>query len=212
MDRLINSFSEKTPAQKIIITILGTIIFFLVLGASYLLTTPPSTKKSFQDQNNTGDKNISTPTLVPINTQPTNMPWVSYQGKNYKMSYPPDLISKPGVISTGGTSLFLSGKSSDFTNYNIDIQITSSSVIPIENVSNIFRGLGFQESNTIVDNTKAYKFSGHIGDGLSALQETAIIFEDRGRLYKIQLSYQKSQPDFQIQQIFQKILTAFKLI
>ena len=96
--------------------------------------------------------------------------------------------------------------------YTIEIQITSSSATPVENVSNVFRGLGYQESQIIISNLDARKFSGHIGDGLSALQETAIIFENRGKVYKIQLGYTSSEKNDLIEQTFMNILSTFKLI
>ena len=209
MDKFIESFSKKTSAQKIIITILITGGLLFVMGVTYFLTTPPVKKPD-----NLQNVNQTSPTQVPVSAgnEFTTPAWPLYKGEGYQVSYPPDLIAKPGVISTGGTALLLSGKSSNDVDYTIEIQITSSSATPVENVSNVFRGLGYQESQIIISNLDARKFSGHIGDGLSALQETAIIFEDRERLYKIQLSYQKDQPDFQVQQIFQKILAAFKLI
>ena len=209
MDKFIESFSKKTSAQKIIITILITGGLLFVMGVTYFLTTPPVKKPD-----NLQNVNQTSPTQVPVSAgnESTTPAWPFYKGDGYQISYPPDLIAKPGIISTGGTALLLSGKSSNGVDYTIEIQITSSSATPIENVSNIFKGLGYQESQVIISNLDARKFSGHIGDGLPALQETAIIFENRGKVYKIQLGYTSSEKNDLIEQTFMNILSTFKLI
>lgn len=203
MDRLIERFEEMTSSQKMIVTAGMTLLVLLFIGALYILTAPkienPKAPNSFQDS-------VATPTPVVLKMQPVK-PWPVYTGSAFELSYPPDATVTSGVVGGQGEALLIEGKEGG-TDYNIELQITDATQTPLNNIYAIFRGLEYKEEETTLKNVIAKKFSGSV----AGTAETAIVFESRGKVYKIQLFYNSPQINTNIEQIFQGILSTFKLI
>ncbi len=214
MEKFIESFEEKSTTHKIIITLLVALGLLVLTGGLYILTTP-SSKKTDQEtlvaspsQNPPSSSPPSAAAQNPISPSP-NTNWSAYQGDGYQINYPPDVSIQPGVINGGGSALILKGKSGS-TEYTIEIQVTSSSITPIQNIYEIFKGLGYKEEQTNIDSAIARKFSGSIGS--LGLWETAIVFENRGKVYKIQSEYTSPGKNNLIEQTVSRTISTFKLL
>lgn len=204
MDKFIDWFAERSTFQKILIT-LGICAFLLFLiAASYLLTNPTPSDKTNNTVSNSN--NSSAPTSGSTSSQP-NTAWQIYSADTFQVSYPQSLTGAPGIISGGGTALTLTGKEG-VTDYNIEIQVTDSAQTPVDNIYEIFRSFEYKEEQTTLKNIIAKKFSGRTGD----ITETAVIFENRGKVYKIQLFYQSSGRSPQIDQMFEGVISTFTLL
>lgn len=203
MDKFIESFAQRPTSQKILITIGFTAGFLLVLAVLYFVTTPkienPKSSNSYQAS--------ILPTSVALPTDQPRAVWPVYKGPTYQISYPSGLSATPGVIAGGGNALVLEGKEGSLS-YNIEIQVIPQATDSAENIYGIFRGFGYKESDTTIANLPAKKFKGNIGN----LQETAVVFENNGQVYKIQLGYTSTLIDNKIEQIFNSILSTFKFI
>jgi len=133
--------------------------------------------------------------------------------KNYQVDYPQYLKVEPGIINGGGTSLLLSSQSNQNESpYKIEIQVFNSTNTSLATISGVFTGFGYMQSPVTVGNITARKFSGHISVSESNLQETAIIFENKEKIYKTQLMYNAPSVNRQIENIFARIVSTFKLI
>ena len=211
VDKFIDWFADRPVIQQILITA-GICAFLLFLiGASYVLTNPTSGNKTGNTISNSSNNNSSSQN--PIGSSQNNN-WGTYKGDGYQINYPSDVSIQSGVISggAGGTALIIEGKTPDLSKFTISIQVTNISATPLENILKIFRGFGYKESEILLSNISAKKFTGQIGGGSFVLQETVIAFENRGKLYKIDLFYENAQKNPKIEQEFLKILETFKLI
>mgnify|MGYP001571503096 CR=1 FL=1 len=202
MDKFIDWFSGQSVTRQILVT-LGICAFLLFLiGASYVLTSPVPNKpaNTISDEKNSSPSESNTPNS-PTQTKET------YSSDTYQLSYPSNLNGGSGVISGGGTAFSLSGKE-DLTNYTIQLQLTDLAQTPVSNMYSIFRAFGFKEEEVTLKNVTAKKFYGATGD----ITETAIIFENRGKAYKIQLIYSGTTRNSKIDKIFEEIISSFILI
>ncbi len=213
MDKFLEFFSQRTTSQKILITIAGALIFLFFLAVVYILTTPPQPKSNLTKDNNS---KAQTPTLATINTQPTSPVLKAYQDKYYQISYPDNLIIEPGIIGNDPeqTSLLIHPptNSSGNTEYNIEIEALSSKVSSISAILAVFTALGYQKGNITVSNgLPAYIFKGQTEIQSRTLQEIAVFLEDKGRIFKLQLTYNNLNVDPRIELVFLRILPTFRL-
>jgi hypothetical protein len=204
VDKFIQGFSQGSSKQKIVLTILVALGLVLLISFFYFFTNPAP-----QNTNNENSKELNpTPTTTSLDPVQPDSSWIVYQGENYELIYPPKLTSRPGVITdgAGGTSFTLTGKEEGI-DYTIELQVTSASDAPLESYFATFRGLKYEESQMIIANQDAKKFSGKAGK----FQETAAIFQLGEKIYKFQMSYKSENKNPKIEQIFEGVVSTFKL-
>lgn len=205
MDRVLDSFSNKSTPQKTIIVILVTFLFLGVLAVLYFITTPAVT-------NQTQNQNSQSPQVTPSSQNPQlpSNKWQSYSAPYFIINYPQDFSYQAGVISGGGTSLILKPQTQNSTNEVIEIQTYSPSVASQSAVENGLTALGYQRSDITVSSIPATEFTGSISGGGSTLREIAVVFTYQNRVYKFQLSYSSQQKNSGIEQIFNTVVSSFK--
>ncbi|GEM_PF-4812825 len=208
MDNLLVSFSGKSTREKVMITVLGSIIFLIILAILYFLTTPSQSNK--QSLPGEAVQPSSMPPQPIENTSFTGKP-LPYKNSYYSISYPDSYSYKEGQISGGGTSLILKPQSQGSSSTVIEIQTYDASVASQSAVENVFSALNYQKSQIAVSNISATEFKGSISNGLVALWGTAVIFTYQNRVYKLQLSYLGKTENNDIEQVFQRIVAGFKL-
>lgn len=206
MDRVLDSFSNKSTPQKTIIVILATFLFLGILAALYFITTPAATTNQIQNQNS------RVPQVTPSagNPQLPSNKWQSYSAPYFIINYPQTYSYQVGVIPGGGTSLILKPQTQDSTNEVIEIQTYSPSVASQSAIENSLTALGYQRSDITVNSIPATEFTGSISGGGSTLREIAVVFTYQNRVYKFQLSYSSQQKNSGIEQIFNTIVSSFK--
>lgn len=95
MDKFIESFSQRSTSQKILITIGVTIFFLVLIGASYFLSSPNiASPKNPNFQNS-----LPTPTPIVEKVLPSSQ-WQTYTSGDFSFSYPPALTLFDGVPET----------------------------------------------------------------------------------------------------------------
>lgn len=207
MDNLIASFSGKSTTQKVVITVLGSIIFLVILTASYFLTTPSQNNK----QSLPGE--AVQPSSMPLGptkiTSFTGKP-LPYKNSYYSITYPDSYSYEEGKISGGGTSLALKPQSQNSLNTAIEIQTYDAGIASQSAIENVFSSLGYQRNQTTVFNIPAVVYKGLISNGETSLREEAIIFTYQNRVYKLQLAYTSKNENSDAQQLFQGIVAGFK--
>ena len=208
MDNLLVSFSEKGTREKVVITVLGSIIFLIILAILYFLTTPSqNNKQSFPGE----AVQPSSMPLQPIEkTSFTGKP-LTYKNSYYSISYPDSYSHEEGQIPGGGTSLILKPQTQDSLNTVIEIQTYDALVASQSAVENVFSALGYQRNQTTVFNIPAVVYKGLISNGEASLRETAVIFTYQNRVYKLQLTYVSNNENSDAEQVLQRIVAGFKL-
>lgn len=230
MDKFLAAFESKSQNQKILIA-LGLVVFVLVLmGISFLLTTPQTSNtnnvknsgNTNVDQGSSSNSNSSSGNYLPSssslqNRNQANIPegWQTSQYSDYQISYPSSFTPQLGSISGGGVSLSLVQKPSTFPapEINMEMQVYDAKDVPLQRISQGFTELGYTKSVIKIGEIDAQKFSGSIVATTSAsLHTSVVIFENNGRTFKIQLDYIAEKQDNQIEGIFNKIVATFSLI
>lgn len=130
-----------------------------------------------------------------------------YSDSDYSITYPLDVTTTSTTISGGGKALIFNlPQGSD---YQMDLEVLSSSSNNIEIISAIFQSFKFEENNILIDGISAKKFSGSIPVGDKTIQETAVILENKNQIYKLQLSYPSAEKNTKVEQLFSQILSGF---
>ncbi|MEK7558880.1 MAG: hypothetical protein AAB521_01075 [Patescibacteria group bacterium] len=202
VDRFIKFFEEASVSQKLLIT--GGFCAFLLffMGASYLLTNYNINTAS---KNTSAENNADLP--ADDGSKSDDGEWEVYTGEAYKLSYPQGMFLSPGVVAGGGSALGMAD-AEGVTEYGIELEVVDSSQRPLEDIYSSFRIAQYKEEEFLEGDISAKKFSGISGQ----MHETAIIFENRGEVYKFQLSYQSETENPKIKQIFRSILATFSFI
>ena len=150
------------------------------------------------------DTNIF-PTSIPTSAKPSPSvsAWLSYKNSFFEISYPENFTFTEGRISTPGDSVTFASSDKKI----IEIQIYASATTPLENILNIFRGFHYVETS-VGANTSVHRFKGAV----AGIQENVVVFENNGKIYKLQLSYGAASPDSTIEQTFSQMVATFKLL
>lgn len=190
----------KNPKiQALILGIAGLTIIAFSIISTYSLITPKQ-------------KTIpASPSLVPTST-PTVAPrsaWQIYKDVDYSIGFPPQLKATPAGIDSGGRSLTL--KPGD-NSYTIELQIVPGTGAEFTKTANVFRAFNYPETPASVGRQVAKRFVGSMKPASTTIQETAVIVEYKGQLYKFQLNYKASSRDKVIDGLFAQILATFRFL
>lgn len=150
---------------------------------------------------------ISSNKTVP--SKPTPIPtvltsWQTYTDPDYQISYPSNLSATVSPVSGGGKSFRLTAVS-----YNIELQIVSAKQTSVEIITKIFNSFNYQQSEVLVDGHPAKKFTGFLKLGSENFQETAVVLENQGQIYKWELKYSGSSRNNEADNTFDQILNSF---
>jgi len=227
MDRFFSVFEDKSQNQKILIGVGFSALVLVLMAISFLLTTPQTNNpknsgNSDANQNPSSNSNPSSGNSFPSassfpGTNQVNIPegWETFRYSDYQISYPSSLTVQLGGISGGGVSISFIQKPSTIavSQSNIEMQVYDAKDIPLQQIAGVFSAFGHTKSAITIGGINAQKFSGSIFATTSAsLHTVAVIFEDNGRTFKIQLDYMAEGQNNQIESLFNKIVSTFSFI
>ena len=146
-----------------------------------------------------------------INNTPTSSEYI-YVGNNFQVIYPASIYTASGNKNNGEDNIVLEHKkssSSDPGDYSVYFQIASSSSVPLQNILNVLDGFRYAKTITNLDGIQVVRYDGSIAN--NSIHNSAIVFAKNNLTYQIELTYQASQEDTVIQNLFNQLLTNVKI-
>ena len=125
-----------------------------------------------------------------------------------QVSYPVGFTASERSISGGGNAITFTNEN---TGQTIQIDVYDSSSLPITQIVNAFRALGYKETRTDNGDGITYKFSGSVGVGSSKIWEKAIVFSQNSKTYRILLTYKSATSDPGLEQTFEDMTSTLQL-
>lgn len=147
-----------------------------------------------------------TPTSVPTATPITS--WKIYQGPGYLISAPPEIAVSSANIQGGGKGLIF--ESQNGLKYNLELQVIPNTITSVEKIAAIFKLQSFDETVIYIDGIQAKKFAGSLKFPVQILQESAVVFERDGEVYKFQIGYVAPARNKEIDDLFSQVYTTFR--
>lgn len=218
MDRFLDSFYQKNPAQRTVIVVLGTVIFLIVLAFFYVVTTPSTTSKSGNSQqpNQVQGSPVPAVSTMPSQQFPKETPGSVYEytGNYFQISFPVGSFTVSGNKDNGQDHIVLEHNAtpSGSFSYAIDIQVQPSSELPLSQITNIFDSYKFAKSNITVSGVGATKYKGAITGTNSVSHDTVVVFSNQSLTYKLQLTYKTQEENQEAENAFNRILASFRAI
>ncbi len=204
MEQWIESLGWK---KLVAILIVASIIFLIFIVLS--ISRPQNTSSLPLPSGNQGSESANHPaSSFPKPTTISN-PWLRYQGSLFQLNYPPDLSADPRIAQGSRESLILRSSTKNVT---INIQSYEPSQTSVAKISNIFSTLGYKQNPIYISGLSGNEFSGSVLINSNRVWEKAVVFENSGAIYKLQLAYTSSAQDFSIEQIFDQIASSFHLL
>ena len=196
------NFIEKLGWQKVgAAAILVAVLMFIFIIYSFILLGQKSTAVQ---------QNEATPTSTPVSEKAAeNISWKTYKNSDFKIDYPSNLNIQIGATNTNDFTLVLSG---DPKSKRFEIQVYNPDTTSVNNLIQIFSHYGYTESSLAISGINANVFNGSVFLGNQHLYETAIIFQAKGKIYKIQTTYNSVIRDSSIELVFTRILESFNLL
>jgi len=149
----------------------------------------------------------STPSVSPVNRQNITPTWQVYSETGYSISYPPDVIIEPAIISGGGNALvFHLPQGVDYSMQLEVLPVTSTNKVEIS--LEIFRILSYPEIDINISGKSGKEFSGSNVIGEFTVQEKVAILENQGEIYKLYLLYYANKRNTEVDNIFSQILSS----
>lgn len=160
-------------------------------------------------KNNQGSDNAPLPFPTRLGGQDTQK---DYESEIISFKYPEKVNVKALPIEGGGDSVTVDLSSNGNPTAIIEIQVTTATETPIDRIYKIFEGYGFVRSNiTVGKSIPAVQFIGSLNIGNDKLFEEVAVFENNGKVYKVQLMYQGQTVDPELTAVFQNTLATLSL-
>ncbi|HVZ67589.1 MAG TPA: hypothetical protein VG917_05020 [Patescibacteria group bacterium] len=207
MDNLI----ENLGWQKIgiVMGILGAVmlvfVFFTLLGLGKTSTSqnqaPKTSPTPAGDSRETFKANPNLPGGKKVLSE-------KFTNDSMQINYPSGFTPSESAINSGGDAVILTNDASRET---IEIDIYNSSSMPVTQIVNALRALGYKETRTDNGQGITYKFAGSVGVGPNAIREKAIVFSQNNKTYRILLTYRSATTDSDIEQAFDDMTSSLQL-
>ncbi len=208
MDKILGSFEEKSPGQKILITLGISLLLIVFLAASYIFTTP---KQNNTEQPSTSEAQIPQTSSFPVNN-PASQKNKTYTSPYFSVSYPSSYSYQEGQVEGDSQSFSLLLKPA-VTNQEkpvIEFQIYGPGLASQSAIESVFTALNYKKSNATVSGITAVMYKGSVPSGNLTLSEEAVVFTYLNRVYKVQLTY-TGKEDTGLENIFSSVVSAIKL-
>ena len=189
----------------------GCVILLVLIIVSYFLTSPSQTNSQLPTQ-------TVQPSIVPVQTIQKTSPTgtagnvASYTNSWYTINYPTTFSYQENPLLGGGISLTLTSLNPDSSNTLIAIQTYDPSVSSQSAIEKFFSSLNYQRSQITISNLPGVEYKGSLSIGGTLLRDDAVIFTYQNWVYKLQLTYSGNTENYNVEKVFQGIVTSFKLV
>lgn len=173
----------------VFVLVLLCLVAFLLSEKPKLKTIPALPKAAFKPQ----------PAASSANTLQT------HQEADYSISYPSSVtVSKTNTEANYSPLIFHLPQGPQ---YFMSLEITSTTISSITSTNNYFKNNNFQESDLLLTSGETLKiFKGTFNNEGNTTQMITAVTEKHNQLYKLQLIYNASQRNQEVDNLFSEIL------
>lgn len=186
--------------KKLLVVIIGIVILLGIFVFFSFLQKPKNSANS------------SNPLAVPTLSQQTPQNSTPYSAPLISFAKPIGTSLTQAPIAGGGSSVIVHLSDSTPTDI-IEIQMTPSSITPIQQIYDIFTSFGMARSTLSVgpENISAVRFTGKAKYTPTPLQQDVVVFEKNGTVYKIQMMYSSDQVNSAYEQKLAQVLSNLQI-
>lgn len=208
------------------IAVFGVVLVFVLItiltGSSSKNTQNITTGTRQQGAGNPNQQNVeNSGQPLPSTSKPVDN-WKTYQNANYIINYPPDWTIQELNLTGGtrGVNIKPVADLGNISNINFTVSVDTSSVVDkFKQKQEMYAQMGFKSSSILLDNTAATRLSGTIPQrsvkvpATAKILQTSYIYLAKGNNgYFLDYSYLSVNSDIQLENIFNKMLTSFKIL